>query len=1103
MGDKITNNYNPLWVAVAPEAFQDALQPLVEQRRQQGMEAQVVTPGQLAPNTGKPLPDAAAVRSALAAHLHGLYRGLGGTRPMYVLIVGDDDVPALGDPLEVPRGIYPEQTSPTARPAIESEIFYGDADNDLLLDFPVGRLPVSSVEELQAYVRKLLRHEAQPVRPGQIALYGGKAGFGWMVDLLLEAFAYVETQQIPATLPLRAHYDLPDSILHSDTTFGGLLQSGEAAIINYIGHGARHYIASKPRFGTRDLATLQPAARAPLVNFMACSAGCFAGGDCLGEGLVVHEHGALAVFGSNEVIAPLVLRYFGAGMVPLLTPGNDPRLGDLFMAGQRAVRPHSDLLQRVVRNLPVSVQDGLYLRPQLDEALVRQRAQMMLLGDPAVRLGLGHRKADTLAVDDARRLFPQIPVPISARIRHAFVGSTDALEKSGTPIDIRQLPAADLAVLVQLFDYLLFRATEMLPAMRALLPAVGSVRVEAGMLQVPLPEALTIPVGALPAAVRSMLGGHGALQVATQLQFALRLSGSTIELADVSGLQVTRADGSTQRVTSIAMQFLPDLPMQLQIRVALPPLDAAAIAQLNTTFDQLVANISATARRYALQIAEDPATRTAQYVVQDRRENKPAARLMVADRHSTPVVLPHGVAVPLPKGLMARELVYRDGVAHLEFHEAPYGEREQAYLWFPKNYDPQDRQHAVSDFDAHLAELRQAVGYERSPELLPIVGAGNLPVYEFCALPSLRDTALTATWPLSGGEEAHGAHAEFDDLFAHEATDAPQADGHRASGSGSGFTFSLGDLSFESAKVCVVLDTSAELAQPMARTLQEVWPLVKKLQDAVPGMVRYFLSVGFVTTGASGVVMALPETSLTDGGIADISTWLGGLVFTGPGGDLVAGEQLCQGQMPGAKIAVLTTRAQVAHGGPLTERAIALDDPASFPTFGQPDVAAAVQRLVQAQNASMPQMVVPQAPADPAASRNAEEMYRAVLRDPRSVPLEELAACGWSADCRFAWYHVIRFAPRTAVDGGITSDRAIAALTNLLRHPPRNAHEASLRNILILSFKYLLWDLAKERREVSPAMYGAAQQLGFDLRTLRQQTMEQQRGFDPDAEVQP
>jgi hypothetical protein len=336
----------PLWVAVGARELLEAVRPLAEERARQGMATLLVDGADRLPRA-----------------------------PSYLLYLGTE--PAR-------RCEYYRW-----RPA-QPDTFASDAREE----FPVGRIPARTPDEVAIVVRKTLAWERRRRAPEELRLlaWAGAPGYNALVDSFATSML---TKTVRDNAPAWAGHWLisadPRQALCGPPQEQPLLFSAElrrGAILGaFVAHASAQAVHSMGDvwFGVREARALlgEGEPTAPLL-FLACNCGEFGGEErSLTEELLFLPGGPAAAVGATTESHPLPNFYTGRALLRTLAEGPD-RLGDVWLAAQKRARGERDpALEAMLRDV-----EGK-LEPTIDVAKL-QRDQFLLyvlLGDPALRLG--------------------------------------------------------------------------------------------------------------------------------------------------------------------------------------------------------------------------------------------------------------------------------------------------------------------------------------------------------------------------------------------------------------------------------------------------------------------------------------------------------------------------------------------------------------------------------------------------------------------------------------------------------------------------------------------------------------------------------------------
>jgi Peptidase family C25 len=239
---------------------------------------------------------------------------------------------------------------------------FGDVDGagDGWPEIVVGRIPVLTEAELDAYVDKLARFEASSMSLWSDPIVMVADDDPWTrspFDRQSESMASV----VPATAPIERIYLGKLKAQEARTRVLSSLASG-AALFNYVGHGGLDRMADETLLVTSDVAHLGNGDRAGIVSAFSCTINRFElpGFTSLGEALAIEPTGgAVAVWAPSGLSKDFEAFRLGGSFFTSLYRG-DATLGDAILSAFRSYREGQ----------------GLPLMPTL----------YTLMGDPGLRL---------------------------------------------------------------------------------------------------------------------------------------------------------------------------------------------------------------------------------------------------------------------------------------------------------------------------------------------------------------------------------------------------------------------------------------------------------------------------------------------------------------------------------------------------------------------------------------------------------------------------------------------------------------------------------------------------------------------------------------------
>jgi hypothetical protein len=385
---KVTADTRPIWLAVTRPVFLQALEPLAQKRRDDGFNVIVST---------QPVDQAMATLP---------------TPPEFMVIIGDHQTGGQQHSWCVPtRSQKLYQFEKNQRPEYASDALWADLDDDLIPDFPIGRIPVRTPDQLKIVVNKILDFEDKPLTPDDLSLlvWAGSPDFNPILDNLVINLGVNLTQQnAPEWLRLWAIVAHPLNPLcgwppdHAGLFNRQLKKGGALAVL--MGHGTANYFYSMKHdrqhiaysatklnhftFYDNYQATLNDLAQgppAPVTVIIACGCGDFTGpNNCLAESLLLLPAGPVALIAATTESHPLTNAYTALALLQALH-GQQKHLGKIWLNAQREMmKTHDFLLEQLLSHF------GSMLEEKLDIDMLRRDQFLMynLLGDPAVCLPL-------------------------------------------------------------------------------------------------------------------------------------------------------------------------------------------------------------------------------------------------------------------------------------------------------------------------------------------------------------------------------------------------------------------------------------------------------------------------------------------------------------------------------------------------------------------------------------------------------------------------------------------------------------------------------------------------------------------------------------------
>ena len=330
------------YLIITHPAFADALDPLIDLRRSQGLTVAIVNVLGIYDTYGDGRPDPEAIRRFIADAY-----ATWDPRPVYVLLVGDGSFDPKRYRAESPPTFIPPyllEVGPAGgETAADNRYVCVDGD-DNLPDLLLGRLPVKTADEARAIVQKIVDDETPPLPVGWNAsvllVADDPDGAGDFPAISDSAAAYV-TDPFTVTRRYCAGFqsdesDCPDAeaaAIHSailnDWNRGALL-------VQYTGHSSWQQWAQERFFHLDDLPSLVNSRRYPVVAEMTCFTGAFHRPEpTLDEELVTRpDAGAVAAWGPTGLGASAGHQRLSDGFFRAVFSDTVGTLGEATLAGK-------------------------------------------------------------------------------------------------------------------------------------------------------------------------------------------------------------------------------------------------------------------------------------------------------------------------------------------------------------------------------------------------------------------------------------------------------------------------------------------------------------------------------------------------------------------------------------------------------------------------------------------------------------------------------------------------------------------------------------------------------------------------------------------------
>jgi hypothetical protein len=376
----------PQWIVATAPAYRQAIEPLCQQRKKQGMHVVVVQTNEVLGPADLRAGDGRKLRE----HINKLCRDYKG--PSYVLLVGAIEAGRLTEP---EKKVLPALSGTIGRMKGQpSDNGYGCLDGGRLPAVAIGRFPARSEEEARGMAAKTLEYE-DAARPGawrrRLTILAGIPAYNPLVDRMVESLALTRFARLSPAWTGRAIYSnpqsrftLPDEQLHQRAL--QYVQDGEAFTL-YLGHSnAEGLYGGAARYLDRDDWGRLCIGRGKGVFVTFGCLGCQLKGDD-GEGYGVaamrNAKGPAAVVGSHGICFAAMVQLAGDGLFESTFAHDPPQhLGESWLAIQNGVA------RGKIDEVTFRLLDAVDGDKSIPQAAQRQEhlEMFVLLGDPALRL---------------------------------------------------------------------------------------------------------------------------------------------------------------------------------------------------------------------------------------------------------------------------------------------------------------------------------------------------------------------------------------------------------------------------------------------------------------------------------------------------------------------------------------------------------------------------------------------------------------------------------------------------------------------------------------------------------------------------------------------
>jgi hypothetical protein len=319
-------------IIVTDDAFVDALKPLIELRRTEGITAVVVPVADIFDDFG----GGAADPEALHAFLQYAHDNWRAPAPRFVLLAGSATydyrryLPTARAANRVPTTIVrAEFTGETV-----SDEPYADLDGDKLPDLAIGRWPADTPAQIEHVVARMRAYAQAPAGEWRTrALFiadSSSPDFAAASDQLIAAAGLPEDQVV------RVYQPDPQAVVDA--------WNRGTWLVNYAGHGSVSMWGKDGLMTPEEVRHLRDAGGGPLVLTLTCLSGFYAHPEqiSLGEELLwAPAGGAVGVVSATSLTLPSDQDPFGRALMQALRDPQVRTLGEALLRAKRALDPHA------------------------------------------------------------------------------------------------------------------------------------------------------------------------------------------------------------------------------------------------------------------------------------------------------------------------------------------------------------------------------------------------------------------------------------------------------------------------------------------------------------------------------------------------------------------------------------------------------------------------------------------------------------------------------------------------------------------------------------------------------------------------------------------
>ncbi len=322
------NNHQADLIIITPDAFSEAMTPLVQAREEQGLTVAIVPLAEIYDEFGYGAATPTSIQTFIQ-YAHGNWQS---PQPAYILLVGDatsDYRNYLGEntPNLLPSLMVPVQFSGET----VSDARLADINADKIPDIAIGRWPANQIQEVESLVERTLDYEN-----------------GTAADRAIFATDSTETQFAHIAQRLSDNTSLTSDFYDGSTATEIANQFNKGAwLATYIGHG------SVRRWGREDVFNLDTiselnSSTPPITVQLTCLTGLFsAPTTSLSEAMILHDSGPVLIIAATSLTLSSHQEPFAETLFQSLQDSDIERMGDALQAAKQGLDVSSNGLREI------------------------------------------------------------------------------------------------------------------------------------------------------------------------------------------------------------------------------------------------------------------------------------------------------------------------------------------------------------------------------------------------------------------------------------------------------------------------------------------------------------------------------------------------------------------------------------------------------------------------------------------------------------------------------------------------------------------------------------------------------------------------------------